>query len=60
MQTPKKSANTSIKLTEKMKRLVEEEADQENRSMVNMIETLIAEALHKRKTQEKFNLRDYR
>lgn len=55
----KKTKPFPVRLTEKLHRLIEEEADKGMRNKQDEILILIAEALHKRRSDEKFNIKDY-
>lgn len=55
MAFSKKSKPTAIRLPEKTKRLIEEEADKNTRNFQDEVLVLITEALH----QRKYNIKNY-
>jgi len=59
MSLDKREKPVSFKMSAKLKNMVEEEREIDGRQISEMLNILIAEAVHERRMKRKFMLRDY-
>jgi len=52
---PKKDSTIPVRVTPKLKRLIEEESDKDHRSLTDEVQVLLTEAIHNRK----YNIKNY-
>jgi hypothetical protein len=59
MALDKKEIAVAFKISAKLKGMIDEEREKESRPLCDMLSILLAEAVHSRRTREKFRLGDY-